>query len=163
MEVIKMMQVATSRFGQVDFKESDVLDFSEGLLGFTDLKKFVIVDDPDDEIFMWLQSLEKPEVAFPVLEPEFFIPKYKIGLNKVDFEILGAKNENMISSLKYLCIVTIPTDVTHMSANLKAPLVFNMTSRKGKQVVASENDLQIKFPIFAELQRRFVQNPQTNL
>ena len=59
------MVIKTSRFGLVELKIDDVLTFPEGLLGFRDLREFVLVDDPNDDIFAWLQSCELPSVAFP--------------------------------------------------------------------------------------------------
>ena len=151
------MQFQTTRFGLVTVSESDLITFNEGLLGFSDLRKFVFLDDPNDEIFAWLQSCERPGVAFPVLEPEFFTTGYKVNLTKSDLETLGMKAPGLT---RIFTIVTIPGDVTQMTANLKAPTVINLNNRTGKQVVASENDYPIKQPIFLELQKRVVQNPQ---
>jgi flagellar assembly factor FliW len=151
------MQFQTTRFGLVTVNEADLITFREGLLGFSELRKFVLLDDPNDEIFAWLQSCERPGVAFPVLEPELFAPDYKIGLTKHDLEGLSMQaGERM----RVFNIVTIPEDVTQMTANLKAPVVINIKDRIAKQIVAQENDYQIKYPIFTELQKRVVQNPQ---
>ena len=84
------MVIKTSRFGLVELKSDDVLTFSEGILGFQDLRQFVLLDDPNDDIFAWLQSCELPSVAFPVLEPEIFGHKYiisLIGLTKRPFNL----------------------------------------------------------------------------
>ena len=150
------MIIKTSRFGQVELKDEDVLQFSEGLLGFADLRKFVLLDDPNDEIFAWLQSCESPQIAFPVLEPELFAPQYKATLTKSDLESL-----KMMSGEKarFFSIVTIPDDPTQMTANLKAPVVVNIDSRIARQCVLQDNNLAIREPIFTKLQQRVVQNP----
>ena len=70
------MVVQTSRFGAVTLSSEDILEFPEGILGFANLKKFVLLDDPNDEIFAWLQSCEVPGIAFPILEPELFVQNY---------------------------------------------------------------------------------------
>lgn len=150
------MVIQTSRFGPVMFENDDVLNFPEGLLGFSDLRQFVLVDDPTDEIFIWLQSCETPEIAFPVLEPELFAHTYKVNLTKTDAENLKLlPNEKT----KYLCIITIPDDPTQMSANMKAPIVINMDKKVCRQCVLQDNSLAIREPIFAKLQQRVVQNP----
>ena len=82
------MQIQTSRFGSVTIGAEDVLNFPEGLLGFNELRQFVLLDDPTDEIFAWLQSCEEPNIAFPLLEPELFTPTYAVHLTKHDLEIL---------------------------------------------------------------------------
>lgn len=150
------MIISTSRFGQVELKEEDVLNFPEGLLGFADLRSFVLLDDPSDEIFAWLQSCESPQVAFPVLEPELFMSQYKVNLTKGDLEGL---NMTAQEKARYFSIITIPDDPTMMTANLKAPVVVNVEKRTARQCVLQDNNLAIREPIFAKLQQRVVQNP----
>ena len=152
------MIISTSRFGQVELKQEDVLTFTEGLLGFADLRKFVLLDDPNDEIFAWLQSCEAPAIAFPVLEPELFAPQYKATLTKGDMEALKLTAQG---KARYFSIVTIPDDPTLMTAKVKAPVVVNIEARTARQCVLQDNNLAIREPIFTKLQQRVVQNPAT--
>src|SRR6187397_2543008 len=124
--------IQTSRFGNVDLSQEDIISFPEGLLGFAQLRRFVLLDDPNYEIFAWLQSCEMPEVAFPVLEPELFATEYKISISKTDMEALGMQN---MERARFFSIITIPEDATQMTANLKAPIVVNVAGRMGRQCV----------------------------
>ena len=150
-----MMVVNTTRFGPIEISQDDLLRFSEGLLGFNDLENFVLLDDPNDEIFAWLQSCDEPSIAFPVLEPELFEDNYSLKLSKSDLETLGAQE---IAELRSFCIITIPEDPARMTANLKAPVVVNVEKRMARQCVLQDNKLEIREPIFAKLQQRVVQN-----
>jgi flagellar assembly factor FliW len=150
------MIIQTSRFGQVQVATDDLISFTEGVVGFNQLKTFVLVDDPTDDIFAWLQSCDEPAIAFPVLEPELFSAQYKVSLSKSDLEALGMSSSE---GARVFCIVTIPEDVTKMTANLKAPVVVNVSQRKARQCVLQDNGLAIREPIFAQLQQRVVQNP----
>lgn len=152
------MVIKTSRFGLVELKSEDVLTFPEGLLGFQDLRQFVLLDDPNDDIFAWLQSCELPSIAFPVLEPELFGHKYAVNLNRNDLESLKMQTGQTPA---YLNIITIPDDATEMTANIKAPIVINVEQRIARQCVLQDNNLAIKEKIFTKLQSRVVQNPQT--
>jgi flagellar assembly factor FliW len=152
--------IKTSRFGLVELKSEDVLTLSEGLLGFQDLRQFVLLDDPNDDIFAWLQSCELPSVAFPVLEPELFGHKYSISMNRTDLESLQMKPDQVPA---FLNIITIPDDPTLMTANIKAPIVINLEKKLARQCVLQDNNLAIKEPIFTKLQSRVVQNPQTSI
>lgn len=154
------MVIQTSRFGAVQLQDEDVIEFPEGILGFNDLRKFVLLDDPNDEIFAWLQSCEIPQIAFPVLEPELFAQNYQIVLTKHDLESLGLSKQEKIRSFS---IITIPEDATQMTANLKAPIVINIEKRMARQIVLQDNNLAIREPIFAKLQSRVVANPQTSI
>lgn len=148
------MTIQTIRFGQVEITTEDLIEFKEGLLGFGNLRKFVLLDDPTDEVFAWLQSCERPEIAFPILEPEFFSTSYKFTLTKSDMEALNIKNMDRV---KVFCIVTIPDDPTQMTANLKAPILINIPDRNARQCVLQDNNLAIREPIFMQLQQRVVQ------
>jgi flagellar assembly factor FliW len=152
--------IKTTRFGNIQIEESDLLTFPEGILGFADLHKFVILDDPNDDIFAWLQSCEAGAIAFPVLEPELFTQNYKITLSKTDLESLKMAD---VSKARLFSIVTIPDDPTQMTANLKAPVVINLEKRMGRQCVLQENHLAIREPLFAKLQQRVVANPERSI
>ncbi len=152
--------IKTTRFGQVKVEEKEMLHFSEGILGFADLKKFVLLDDPHDDIFAWLQSCDEPAVAFPVLEPELFSANSKLVLAKSDLEALKLKDS--AESVQF-CIITIPQDPALMTANLKAPIVINVATRSARQCVLQDNNLAIREPIFSVLQQRVVQNSGKSL
>ena len=149
------MKIQTSRFGQITVGEDDVLQFPEGLLGFSDLDRFVLLDDPSDEIFAWLQSCDEPSIAFPILEPELFADNFQMGLNKSDLKLLNSETGE---GLRPFCIITIPEDPTMMTANLKAPIVINVAQKLGRQCVLQDNKLEIREPIFTRLQQRVVQH-----
>lgn len=154
------MIIQTTRFGQVQFQEDDQIQFAEGILGFNDLKKFVLLDDPTDDIFAWLQSCDEPAIAFPVLEPELFTENYKVTLSKTDYESLKMQN---LDSARLFCIVTIPDDPTKMTANLKAPVVVNISLKTARQCVLQDNNLAIREPIFQKLQQRVVAYPDRSI
>lgn len=154
------MIIKTTRFGQVNVNNEDLLTFPEGLLGFQDLRQFVLLDDPHDDIFAWLQSCELPSIAFPVLEPEIFGQQYSTTLTKNELEILKLSTDNKPT---FLNIITIPNDPTQMTANVKAPIVINSNERLARQCVLQDNSLAIREPIFIKLQSRVVQNPSTSI
>jgi flagellar assembly factor FliW len=154
------MVIHTSRFGAVSVTSEDVIHFPEGLLGFNELRRFVLLDDPTDEIFAWLQSCEDPNIAFPLLEPELFTSGYSVQLTKHDMEILKLASKD---GIRCFSIITIPGDPTQMTANLKAPIVINVDSRVARQCVLQDNGLAIREPIFTRLQQRVVQNPNLSI
>jgi flagellar assembly factor FliW len=147
------MDIQTSRFGNIKVTGEDLLNFPEGLLGFSDLNSFVLLDDPTDEIFAWLQSCDEPSIAFPVLEPELFLENFSMNLTKSDLKGL---NSDSTTTLRSFCIITIPEDPTQMTANVKAPVVINVQEKMGRQCVLQDNKLEIREPIFTKLQQRVV-------
>ena len=154
------MDILTSRFGKVTISKDDLLTFKEGLLGFASLRSFVILDDPQDDIFAWLQSCEDPNVAFPVLEPELFGASKTFKISQRDLFQIEAEADDKCA---FFNIITIPDDPTNMTANLKAPVVVNIAKRIARQCVLQDNKLAIREPIFTKLQQRVVQNPSETI
>jgi len=144
------MKVNTSRFGVVEVADTDIMEFSDGLLGFEHLKRFFIVDPADETLILWLQSADSADVAFPILEPKLFKADYKVRLSANELRTLRIDAANKKDTLVY-CILTIPAEVSAMTANLKAPIVINTASRQARQVVLQENEYSVKFAMYKEL------------
>lgn len=142
------MKIKTLRFGELEVNADEAIHFPEGILGFPDLRRYCLVDTGDDTLIMWLQSLDEPAIAFPVLEPKIFKSDYVAKLSAQELQAL--KLENIAQSI-VLTILTIQKDVTQMTANLKAPIVINLRDQVGRQVVLQENEYVLKHPMFKEL------------
>jgi flagellar assembly factor FliW len=138
----------TSRFGELAYADADIISVPRGILGFPEYTRFILVDPADDTLILWFQSVDKPDLAFPVLEPKIFRPDYAVRLSAA--ELRDLKLENLKQSAVY-SILTIPGDVSAMAANLKAPLVINLKEGVAKQVVLQENEYSVSHPMFKEL------------
>jgi flagellar assembly factor FliW len=154
------MKVITSRFGNLEIAETDIVEFSEGLLGFENLKRFFIVDPSDETLILWLQSIDEADVAFPILEPKLFKGDYKVRLSANELRALKIQSTSNKDTLVY-CILTIPGEVTQMTANLKAPVVLNTSSGLARQVVLQENEYSVKYPMYKELVSVMMSMPQS--
>jgi flagellar assembly factor FliW len=152
------LKINTSRFGEVEIKEGDMISLPEGLIGFPELNQFILLDHDNDSPFKWLQSTSDPAMAFIVISPLSFRPDYMVEVTEEEVATLKLTNPNeaVIS-----VIVTIPMDPKKMSANLKAPLVFNLSNRLGKQVVLKDPQYQTKHFIMEEM-KRFSQRESQN-
>ena len=142
------MKVNTNRFGELQVNQEDVINFSDGLLGFENLKQFFIVDPGDSTLILWLQSMEDSKVAFPIIEPKIFKPDYVAKLLPSDMSSVKLES---LSDAKIYSILTIPSQITEMNANLKAPVVINNTKKIAKQIVLQDNKLSVKYEMYKEL------------
>jgi flagellar assembly factor FliW len=142
------VKVKTTRFGELEVNPSDIVTFSEGLLGFENLKKYFVVDPGDSTLILWLQSTEDEKVAFPIIEPKIFKPDYIAKLLPADLNGLELES---LQTAKLYSILTIPANVTEMSANLKAPVVINSNKKVGKQIVLQDSKLSVKHEMYKEL------------
>ncbi len=147
------MIIKTGRFGQVTIQESEIIKIPQGILGFPEFTEFCLIDSADDTLILWLQSIRSADVAFPVLEPKIFRPEYFVNLSAADMRELKMQD---LSKAAIFSLLTIPDDVTQMTANLKAPLVINLTNQAAKQIVLQENEFGIKQPMFKELRTHLI-------
>lgn len=142
------VKVKTTRFGELEVNPNDLVTFTEGLLGFENLKKYFVVDPGDSTLILWLQSIEDEKVAFPIIEPKIFKPDYMAKLLPADLNGLELES---LQNAKLYSILTIPANVTEMSANLKAPVVINSLKKVGKQIVLQDSKLSVKHEMYKEL------------
>ena len=134
------MIIETKFSGQIEINDDDIINFQEGLFGFEDLKKYVVIDI--DDFFKSLQSIEKKEAAFIVINPWDTFKDYEIDIN--DEELLAFKDKD-INNFRVFSILTI-TEQT-MTANLIGPIVINTLSRQGKQIVLYKSSYTTKHNI----------------
>jgi flagellar assembly factor FliW len=147
------VKVKTTRFGELEVNPTDIIIFSDGLLGFENLKKYFVVDPGDSTLILWLQSTEDEKIAFPIIEPKIFKPDYIAKLLPAD---LNGLDLDSLQSAKLYSILTIPANVTEMSANLKAPVVINSAKKVGKQIVLQDSKLSVKHEMYKELKTYIV-------
>lgn len=146
-----MIQVKTSRFGEIEVKKADVIELPSGLIGFPELKEFVLLDHDKDSPFKWLQSLDDGSIAFVLINPLLFKADYEVEVTEAEVSDLSLENEDdaVIS-----VIVTMPTNPQQMTANLKAPLIFNLKNRLGKQIILNANIYTPRHNIMEEMKKQ---------
>ncbi|MBL8762793.1 MAG: flagellar assembly protein FliW [Phycisphaerae bacterium] len=127
------MLVRTSRFGTIEIAEDRALTFPKGLLGFSDRRRFCLLEPAEDACFFWLQSLDEPALAFVVTDPSFFVPDYSVPIRP---EQMGELGMSRLEEAQVLVIVN-KIDQT-LTGNLQGPLVVNTLNRIGEQFVLAE-------------------------
>ncbi len=142
-----MISVETARFGPIEVGEDAVFTFPMGVLGFAKHKRFVIVDHSDDSPFKWLQSLDDGGLAFIITDPQFFKPDYHVKVRRGDLRTIDATHED---DLVLSVIVTVPQNPQDMTANLLAPLIFNMANRHGMQLVLTDQRYPVKYNVLRQ-------------
>jgi len=147
------VKVKTSRFGDLNVEKSDIVHFADGILGFDHLKHFFIVDPGDSTLILWLQSIDDVNVAFPIIEPKIFKQDYVVKL--LPSELNGLELES-VNDAKVYSILTIPRDVTTMTANLKAPVVINGRTNESRQIVLQDSKLSVRYEMYKALKQYIV-------
>ena len=142
------MNIKTTKFGEIQIDENLIFEFVEPIIGYDNLKKYVLVEHSENSAFKWLQSVEDPSLAFPVTSPAFFDIDYQ-------FEIPTEKAEKIdltsVESLISLNIVTIPAgNPRKATVNLLAPIIINAANKKGMQIILSNSNYPVKAPLIKE-------------
>lgn len=148
------MIVKTKHFGEVNLSDDKVITFDKGIMGLEHLKEYVLIYDEEEgkePIIYWLQSLEDSAVALPVISPFVVKPDYNPLVQQQLLEPLGDIEKDG-TGLFVLLSVTIPPKLEDITVNLKAPFIINVDSKKGCQLIAENDDYEIKYRIYDILQ-----------
>ena len=142
------MKAETRVFGTIDIPEDKIITMEKGMIGFPELTHFALIFDEErkDKAFkiMWLQSMDDGDIAFPVTDPVHLVEDYRPTVNE---EIIAHLGEMTDENTYLLATVTVPKKVEDFSMNLKAPIVINIGTNKGAQVI-TEDDYPEKHKIY---------------
>ncbi len=130
---IMAMNIETSRLGPVDVDETKIIAFAEGLHGFSEHRRFALIQTSPDPVFYWMQSVDNPNLAFVVCDPLTFVPDYQVPIRKDDVQALEMDDLN---DCQVLVIVNKVNG--NLTANLLGPIVVGARSLRAKQMVLSD-------------------------
>ena len=150
-EEVLTLNIPTTRFGTLEVASDRVVTFPDGVIGFENFKRFTLVQQAGQAAFRWLQSLDEPQVAFPLMEPGAFRPDYRLRLSESDTNTLRL---DTLTKPQIYAILTIPQgNPRGMTANLLAPLVINSSTQLGKQVIVMNEEFTTRHEVVRELER----------
>ena len=144
------MKISTTRFGNLEIQEEQIIQVPAGIIGFPDYKRYVLLEHKKGSSFLWFQALENEALAFVLIDPVWFKPDYHFALCPEDQEALELRNGR--SEIQTLAIVNIIQRATEekpveMTANLLGPIVINIQKRLAKQVVLEGSPYSHRQPI----------------
>lgn len=146
------MLVQTRCFGEIDLEEDKILSFDRGIMGFEGCKKFTILYDNEEEEagkernpISWLQSLDEPGLALPIVTPLYVKPDYN---PRVEDELLQHIGELTEENLIIFLTLNVPSQIENMTVNLMAPIVINADTKRGTQIIVENDDYPIKYNVY---------------
>ncbi|MCI8565467.1 MAG: flagellar assembly protein FliW [Lachnospiraceae bacterium] len=129
------MILETDSYGEIEYQEQDLITFPDGVFGFPDLKRYLLLSltEGDDTVLLML-SVDQPEIVFAIVNPLVFCKDYVPSLSAAELSFLDAKDDGELS---YYAICTIRSNEDYLknTVNLKCPLVIDPISRRGIQVI----------------------------
>jgi flagellar assembly factor FliW len=141
------MNINTKYHGEIEINEGSLLNFEQGIPGFAEEKKFVLLPLPENDWFHILQSVSTPQLGFVVTDPFLFTKEFDFELDQGSVETLGLTDEK---NVKVLTILTMKEAFIESTANLQAPIIINLANNKAKQVILNEPNYQTKHLLFAQ-------------
>ena len=143
------MKIDTVRFGEIEIEQERIFEFVLPIIGFNEHKKFVVLDLNKDSFFKWLQSVEDPSLAFPIVSVFSMDVDYSIDIPDDVVEKLKITN---VESLLVMNIASIPQDNPQgTTLNLLAPIIFNIDEQLAGQVILSGSGYDISYPLFKKV------------
>lgn len=141
------MKITTNLFGEVLVDDSKVINFVQGIIGFPDLKKFMLIHDSEgtDKKISWLQSIDEPSFALPVIDPLAVDGDYN---PQIEDELLKPLEIRNFEDILVVTTVTVPADIEKMTSNLKAPIIINAENLRAAQIIVEDEKYVVKYPIY---------------
>ena len=141
------MKVRTKAYGEIQIEDKQLIHMPRGLFGFEDLQEYVLLDSTQQP-FYWLQSVDRVEVAFVLIDPKFFRPYYTPDVDPAELDEIGITDaEDML----VFAIVTIPQTARRMTANLQGPVILNRRTHVGRQSISTNPRWGVRHIIVDEM------------
>jgi flagellar assembly factor FliW len=136
----RRLQSGSGRAGSKD----SVLHFEEGLIGFSECKDFVLMENDELAPFRILQSIEEPEIGFLALDPLVVVKDYYSLVPQREWETVTLRKPSDYLAFVICVIGEKPSDST---GNLQAPLLINYKRMIGRQVILMDSAFSVRHPL----------------
>ena len=134
----------STRFGLVELPDDAIVEFPSGLIGLRGTR-YALLPHGADGTFVWLHSMEDPDLALPLTKPWSFFPRYEVELSDSEAERIGVSDP---SQAEVFVTVRAADEAENFSANLRAPII--VTGGRGWQVINEADDAPVRAPLFAQ-------------
>ena len=135
----------STRFGRLEVPAEAVIDFPNGLIGLGGTR-YALLAKAEDSAFIWLHSLDDPEIAIPVTNPWRFFGDFEVELSDEEAERIGITDAEQTS---VYVTVRAAEALEDFHANLRAPILI--AHGRGHQVINQSGDAPMRAPLFEKL------------
>ncbi len=137
------MNKITTRFGEVEYDQENLLHFPAGMIGFPNLHHFIVMPNKKDGPLFWIQSIDEPDIAFVLTDPTNFFLEYRVVPDATERDHLRIEEGD---ACYILSVVTVPPD-QNITINLAAPILFSPKTNRAIQVILEKSDHFSKTPL----------------
>ncbi len=139
-----MIRIRSTRFGDVEVEEKAIIEFEGGVFGFPRETEFVLLEHPDSTNFGYLQSRRTAWLAFPVMDATLLAPSYPVPRPELIAQAAGLGHKELA-----MLLILITDAHGSIEVNLLAPLVIDLETRRGAQVMLDPTRYSARFALVA--------------
>ena len=144
-----MPSAFTRDFGEVSYEPAAEWMFPQGLPGFEDQNRFLLIERAPLAPIMFLQSLRVPELCFLAVSVWVADPQYQVGVTSADLEMLALSRQPEPGD-ETACLAILSSGGQSFTANLLAPVVMNTRTRTALQAVRADARYSHCYPLRRE-------------
>ena len=137
------MKTIQSRFGEIEYDPENVVTFPEGLIGFENLRDFIVMPNKKEGLLFWIQSVDDPDVARVLTDPTNFFLTYKVVPEEGERAKLDISEEDDSYSL----VVVTVSPQQEVTFNLMAPILFAPKTNRAIQVILEKSGYSTREPL----------------
>ncbi|MDI6729355.1 MAG: flagellar assembly protein FliW [Thermodesulfovibrionales bacterium] len=134
------MKINTTRFGEIEIEENKIINFPLGIPGFANLKRYILLDYKDP--IKWLHAVDDPDIAFIVTEPFGLFPDYSLTIEDDVEQFL-----EITDVAETIVLVILNVADNSLNANLKAPIIVNISKLKATQIILEDERYSFRVPV----------------
>lgn len=126
------MNIVTKQFGVLEFNEEIVIEFKDGIFGFEEYHKYILITE-EDSLFYWLTNIEEPEIMFPL---------FSIRMLEEDYP--------QLEGYEAFGIVRMDKNPANITINMRAPVYISQNEKAGFQKILEHEKYLIDYKLFVE-------------
>ena len=114
----------------------NIIRFPNGLPGFPNNREFVMVQQPQEKPFAWMQSVSNPKLVFAVVDAYAWVKDFTIEVDDSELQEMGSLNP-LDYAVYFILRIVKKNSRTILQAKPNAPVIVNIHNRQARQIVVS--------------------------
>lgn len=144
-----MPSLETKYFGTLPYSEGAVFHFPQGIPGFDEERGFVLIEAAERAPLVFLQSMAHANLCFAAFPVQVVDPQYQLAIAPEDLEDLEldpGRQPALGIDVTVLALISWHGQ-SRVTANLMAPVVLNLKTRRGLQAIRRDARYSHEYPI----------------
>jgi flagellar assembly factor FliW len=126
------MLIETTRFGDIEVSDQDIIHFPRGLYGLNGTRHYCLLPHTEDGSVHWLQAADAPNLALPLVDPFLSFASYEVDIPD---PVAAALQIEDSADVTVLTSISVDADKKKVYTNLLGPFVINRRKGLGIQLV----------------------------